>query len=152
MKKFLIITKNHPVEICNVMRRVYESVGIGNSNIFIGSPQFTALQIERAKGIPYLEAFYPAVKTYKNIDSFATEGIETIIIIGTVDIKDIINYDVVVGFDSPDIEEYKDFPEEFNNTNIKFMELKHSDIIFTKIDELIHFLRILMNRRDSNNE
>ena len=47
MKKFLIITKNHPIEIMDVMYKLYQSIGSIDMGIFIGSPQFTAYQTEQ---------------------------------------------------------------------------------------------------------
>lgn len=151
MKKFLIITKNHPIEVMDVMYKLYQSIGSIDMGIFIGSPQFTAYQTEQLKNIPYLEGYYPAVRAYKKIDEFASEEVHTCIIVGTADVADLLDFDIIVGYENPEIKEYTEFPEEFNTTNITCVDLRYSDIIFTKIEELIHFLRIVMAKEERDN-
>ena len=151
MKKFLVITKNHPIEVMDVMNKLYEAVGNIDLGVFIGSPQFTAFQVEQIKKVPYMEGFYPAVRAYKKIDEFAGENVHTAIIVGTVDIEDLLDYDAIVGLDNPEIQDYKEFPQEFNTTNMTIADLRYSDIIFTKIDELIYFLRVLIAKGDRLN-
>lgn len=151
MKKFLIITKNHPIGVIDLMYKLYQSIGSIDMGVFIGSPQFTAFQVEQIKGIPYMEAFYPALRSYKKIDEFAGDDVHTAIIVGTIDVEDLLDYDVIVGYEDPEVKEYTDFPEEFNTTEMKFVDLRYSDIIFTKVEELIHFLRIIMAKEAKDN-
>lgn len=153
MLKILVLTQNHPIEACEVMQQLYDAIAQIDNRVFIGSPQFTALQVERVKNIPYLEGFYPAVKAYKKIEDFATDSpVDVIITVGTVDVADITQYQAIIGLRNSEIKDYTEFPEEFNTSNITLTTVDNSDIIFRNINEVIHFLRIIINnyRRKEN--
>lgn len=155
MLKLLIVTKNNPAEAMVVTRQLYESIGELNNRVFIGSPQFTAWQVSEVQNIPYLHAYYPALRAYKKIDDMAGSDIDVCITVGTADLKDFLNYNAVVGIENKEINDYKDFPEEFNTTNMTVIELKHCEIKFYNMNELIHFIKIVINnyyRQEDKNE
>lgn len=155
MLKILVLTRNHPVEVIDVMRELYESIGALDNSIFIGSPQFTAYQVSQTKKIPYTDAYYPAIRAYKKIDDFANEDTSAIIVVGAVDRLDIFKYNAVIGLKNKEIKDYTEFPEEFNTTKLTTTVLENSDILFNNIEEVIHFIRIVINnhrRKEQENE
>lgn len=155
MKKILVVTKNHPVEVTSVIKDIYESVATLNQRIFVGGPQFTAWQVSEMKNINYLDLYYPAIRAYKNIENLATEDVDIAIIVGTGDIKDFFNYDAVVGINNKEVQDYTNFPEEMNHTNIETIKLSNCEIKFNNMNELLHFLRIVINnfyRKGEDNE
>lgn len=155
MLKILVVTKNNPAEAMVVTRQLYQAFGEMSSNIFIGSPQFTAWQVSEVQNIDYLDAYYPALRAYKKIDSMLVDSINVCIIVGTGDKKDFLEYDAVVGIKNKEIKDYTDFPEEMNTTKIEAIKLENCDIQFNTIEEVIHFLRVVIGnyyKKEEKNE
>ena len=151
MKKILVLTKDNPIETLDIMRRFYSSFAELDSNVVVVSLQFTAWQVQDAakkqgKEISYLDCFYSAVRTFKKINSFIKDDTNFLIVVGTVDKVDKYNYDAIIGINNGEIEDYPNYNEDTNTTNIKLLKLKDSDVSFNTIEEAIYFIRIIMER------
>lgn len=144
MKKILVLTKDNPVEVIDTMGRFYTAFSELDPTILVCSPQYTAYQLEQAGKASYLEALYPAIRTFKKIDNFANSETEFIVVVGVIDKKDKYNYDAIIGIDNKDIEDYPYYNEDFNTTNIELTRVENSDIIFNTIEEAIYFIRIMI--------
>lgn len=155
MLKVLVVTKNNPAEAMIVTRQLYQAFGEMNQHIFIGCPQFTAWQVAEVKEIGYLEAYYPALRTYKKIHNMVDETIDICIVVGTGDKKDFFDYDAVIGLKNKEIQDYTDFPEELNTTNIEVIKLENCEIQFNTIEEVVHFLKVVIGnyyRKEAKHE
>ena len=75
----------------------------------------------------------------------AESNMKILITVGTIDIKDARHYSAIVGLQNDEICDYDVFDEDFNTTNMVVFPLNKVDIMFDKLDELIHFLRITIN-------
>lgn len=148
MLNILVLTKNHPVEILDVVYKLYNSLGQLDAGIYIGSPQVIADMVSQTKGIPYLQAYYPAMRSYRQATKFAAKNnINTIVTVGSVDIHDLNNYDAIIGLNNPEVEDYTFFDEDFNTDGAISTTLKQAEILFDTIDEVIHFIRIVRREK-----
>ena len=68
-----------------------------------------------------------------------------LITVGTIDRKDMLSYNGVIGLKNDEIADYDVFDEDFNTTNIEVLTLNQVDIMFDKLEEVIHFIRIAIN-------
>lgn len=140
--KILVLTRNHPVQILDVLNRIFTTVF--NNNLEEGlciSPQATALMVEEVKGIPYRTAYYPALKVFEQQKEELSLKAPHMVVIGTVPVDSYAWYDAVVGLDDAEsIKDYNDFDEDFNTEHYKTLTLKDSDCIFNHFDELRYFL------------
>lgn len=110
------------------------------------SPQFIAEMVSKTKKIKYLDVFYPALRAYKNVFEYAEKNdIQYLITIGCVDIADLPHYSAIIGLKNDDINDYTKFPQEMNTTQIEITNLNCADILFDTIDEVLHFIRIVIN-------
>lgn len=145
--KILLLTKNNPVEIIDVVRRLNNHFNNMEKCIVV-SPQLTAWMVEEAKGYPYMLVYYNAIKIVeKNKDELASKA-ENFIMVGTTDMASKSWYDIIVGIDNPDIEDYTDFPQENNVDHINCFSLKHADVIFNDFSELLTFLYKVMENKN----
>lgn len=145
MLNILVLTKNHPTEIIDVIDKLYSAFGQLDKGLFIGSPQASALMVSEQKNVPYLQTYYPAMRAYNKVEEFAEQNqIHTIVTVGAVDVHSLNKYNAIIGLKNDDLEDYKNFDEDFNTTNIKSTTLKSCDILFDTIEEVIHFIRIVM--------
>lgn len=149
MFNILVLTKNHPVEIGDIVRQLYTALGGFDQKIFIGSPQITADEVAQAKKCSYLQTYYPAMRAYRKVNEFAEKNdISVIITVGAVDVHDLNSYDAIVGIDNPELQSYTEFDEDFNTDHAVSTTLKNSDIIFDNIEQLIHFLRVIIKNNE----
>jgi hypothetical protein len=96
--------------------------------------------------VPYTKTYYPALRAYKNIEKYMEESnLKILITVGTVDTKDVLGYNAIVGLQNDEIQSYEVFDEDFNTTEMVVFPLEKVDIMFDKLDELIHFIRITIN-------
>ena len=92
--------------------------------------------------------YYNAIKIVeKNKDELASKA-ENFIMVGTTDMASKSWYDIIVGIDNPDIEDYTDFPQENNVDHINCFSLKHADVIFNDFSELLTFLYKVMENKN----
>ena len=146
MLKILVVTKNHPVEIVSTCAAIHQAVGMGDAEVVVNSPQFIAEMVSQVQNVAYTKTYYPALRAYKNIEKYMEEqDMKILITVGTIDKKDALSYNAIVGLDNPEILDYDVFDEDFNTTAMEVMPLANVDIMFDKLDELIHFLRITIN-------
>ena len=148
MLKILVVTKNNPVEAMITTRQLYQAFGEMRSDIFIGSPQFTAWQVSEVQSIDYKDAYYPALRAYKKIDSMTDESVNVCIIVGTADKKDFFDYNAIIGLKNKEIQDYVDFPEEMNTTKMEVLKLENCEIQFNTIEEVIHFIKVVISNYD----
>ena len=146
MLKLLVITKNHPVEILTTCAAIHQAVGMGDKEVVVNSPQFIAEMVSQAQNVAYTKTYYPALRAYKNIEKYMEEqDMKILVTVGTIDKRDALSYNAIVGLNNPDIQDYDVFDEDFNTTNMEVVPLNKVDIMFDKLDELIHFIRITIN-------
>lgn len=146
MLKLLVVTKNHPVEILATCAAIHQAVGMGDAEVVVNSPQFIAEMVSQAQNVAYTKTYYPALRAYKNIEKYmAEQDMKILITVGTIDIRDARNYNAIVGLNNDDIDDYTVFDEDFNTTEMEVFPLNCVDIMFDKLDELIHFIRITIN-------
>lgn len=146
MLKLLVITKNHPVEILTTCAAIHQAVGMGDKEVVVNSPQFIAEMVSQAQNVAYTKTYYPALRAYKNIEKYMEEqNMKILVTVGTIDKRDALSYNAIVGLDNPEIQDYDVFDEDFNTTNMEVVPLNKVDIMFDKLDELIHFIRITIN-------
>ena len=146
MLKLLVITKNHPVEILTTCAAIHQAVGMGDKEVVVNSPQFIAEMVSQAQNVAYTKTYYPALRAYKNIEKYMEEqDMKILVTVGTIDKRDALSYNAIVGLDNPEIQDYDVFDEDFNTTNMEVVPLNKVDIMFDKLDELIHFIRITIN-------
>lgn len=146
MLKILVVTKNHPVEIITTAAAIHQAVGMGDEEVIVNSPQFIADMVSRTHNVPYTKTYYPALRAYKNIEKYMEESnLKILITVGTVDTKDVLDYNAIVGLQNDEIQNYEVFDEDFNTTEMVVFPLEKVDIMFDKLDELIHFIRITIN-------
>lgn len=153
MLNILVLTKNHPVEILDIVTRLYNSLGQLDAGIYIGSPQVIAQMVSQTKGVPYLQTYYPAMRSYRLATQFAADnGIDTIVTVGAVDIHDLNTYDAIIGIDNPEMEDYPFFDEDFNTDGAISTTLKQAELLFETVDEIIHFIRIVRKEKQKEND
>ena len=146
MLKILVVTKNHPVEIMTTCAAIHQAVGMGDDEVVVNSPQFIAEMVSQAKNVAYTKTYYPALRAYKNVEKYMAENdMKILVTVGTIDIKDARSYSAIVGLQNDEIDSYTVFDEDFNTTDMVTFPLEKVDIMFDKLDELIHFLRITIN-------
>ena len=146
MLKILVVTKNHPVEIMSVCAAIHQAVGMGDQEVVVNSPQFIADMVSKAKNVPYTKTYYPALRAYKNIEKYMEEqNMKILITVGTIDKRDTLSYNGIIGLKNDEIADYDVFDEDFNTTNIEVLTLNQVDIMFDKLEEVIHFIRIAIN-------
>lgn len=140
--KILVLTKNHPTEITNIVERIYGTV-IGNNteNIVCASPQVTSLILEESKGIPYLESYYTAINTFEKLKDELSDKRKHFIVVGRVPKNTRFWYDAIVGIDNKAIADYpiKSIPNNINNTEL--FKLDDSEVLFRDFAELRIFLK-----------
>ena len=146
MLKILVVTKNHPVKILTTCAAIHQAVGMGDQEVVVNSPQFIAEMVSKAKDVPYIKTYYPALRAYKNIEKYMEEQkMKILITVGTIDKKDTLSYNGIIGLRNDEIADYDVFDEDFNTTNIEVLTLNQVDIMFDKLEEVIHFIRIAIN-------
>lgn len=137
--KILILTKNNPVEISYVTQRLQTYFFANKRKVYCDSPQVVALEIEKSKKLPYLYTFFPAIKAYRNCQDEISNVVDDFITVGTTDRKDVGWYDIIVGINSEEIQDYVKFDTSIHSCD--YFKLKDAEIMFDNIDELITFLR-----------
>lgn len=143
MLKILVVTKNHPIEIGTVSATLHQAVGFGDHEVMVNSPQFIADMVAKNLNVSYLQTYYPALRAYKNVEKYMEESnLDILVTVGTIDINDALGYDAIVGLKNDEISDYTSFDEDFNTTEITPIKLENVDILFEKMDELIHFIRL----------
>lgn len=146
MLKILVVTKNHPVEIVSTCAAIHQAVGMGDEEVVVNSPQFIAEMVSQAQNVAYTQTYYPALRAYKNIEKYMAESnMKILITVGTIDMQDARDYSAIVGLQNDEISDYDVFDEDFNTTDMVVFPLNKVDIMFDKLNELIHFLRITIN-------
>lgn len=137
--KILLLTKNHPVEILDVIQSIHGHFQ-NTEEVTCISPQGVALMVEEAKGFPYLSVFYPALHQVVTQKEELSSKTKNLIVVGTIDKGSRKWFDVIIGLNTKDIQNYKDFDEDFNTYGYKCMTLKDADIVFETKQELLFFL------------
>ena len=140
--KILVLTKNHPTEITNIVERIYGTV-IGNNteNIVCASPQVTSLILEESKGIPYLESYYTAINTFEGLKDELSDKRKHFIVVGRVPKNTRFWYDAIVGIDNKAIADYPTKSIPNNVYNIELFKLEDSEVLFRDFAELRIFLK-----------
>lgn len=136
--KILVLTKNNPVEIVDVVERIRQRFYNDKLKFFCDSPQLVALEIEAKKGIPYTYGFFPAIKTFEKTKDEIANVVDVFITVGTTNRKSEVWYDVIVGLDNFEIDNYSKFDTSVYSCTC--YKLKESDIKFDTIDELLTFI------------
>lgn len=140
--KILVLTKNNPVEIVDVVNKIRSAIYYDEKKCFCDSPQMVAWELEEMKGIPYLYGFFPAIKTFeKNKEQFY-DAVDVFITVGTTDINSADWYDVIVGLNNPEIQDYYNFDTSIHQCDL--FTLKNADIKFDTTNELLFFIRKLI--------
>lgn len=146
--KILVLTKNNPVEITEVVQKIRDRFYFDDLKFFCNSPQAIALDIEQKKGIPYTFAFFPAIKTFEKNKEEISNAVDVFITVGTTDVKSISWYDVIVGLTNFEISNYKSFDTSIYSCD--YFTLKNADIKFDEIEELLFFINkiVRINNKD----
>lgn len=146
--KILLLTKNNPVEILDIVRRLNEHFN-NTKKVLCVSPQLVAWMVEEAKGIPYSLVYYSAIRQVEKQKDYIASTTENFIMVGTTDSSTKIWYDVIVGLDNKNIRDYTDFPQEYNTDNISCFKMKNADVVFEDFKELLVFLyKIMENNKN----
>lgn len=146
--KILVLTKNNPVEITEVVQKIRNRFYFDDLKIFCDSPQAIALDIEQKKGIPYTFAFFPAIKTFEKNKEEISEAVDVFITVGTTDVKSMGWYDVIVGLTNFEISNYKSFDTSIYSCD--YFTLKNADIKFDEIEELLFFINKIVRINNKN--
>lgn len=144
--KILLLTRNNPIEITNIVQRIYETICNRLEIMTVVSPQVVALMVEEAKGYPYLETYYSAVRTVEKEKENMTKQTKVLVVVGSVPRSSRIWYDAVVGLDDENASDYpiKTIP---NNTDkVEMMNVKEADVIFNDFEQLRIFLTRIVNK------
>ncbi len=146
--KILVLTRNNPVEINYTVNRIRNYFYNDSLKVFCDSPQVVSLEIEAKNNIPYTFSFFPAIKTYEANKDNISSIVDVFITVGTTDVNSKSWYDVVVGIDSYDISNYKNFDTSIYSCN--YFTLKDAEIKFNNIDELLVFLNKIVRINNKN--
>lgn len=136
--KILVLTRNHPVEIQDIVTRIRDRFYYDKLKFYCDSPQSVALEMEECKGVPYTFGFFPAIKTFEKLKQEIADKVDVFITVGTTDRKSEIWYDVIVGLDNFEMDDYKKFDQSIYSCEL--YKLKESDIRFDTIEELLLFI------------
>lgn len=146
--KILVLTKNHPVEIVDVVNRIRNRFFNDKLKFFCDSPQLVAWELEEKKGIPYTYAFFPAIKTFEKNKDIIANAVDVFITVGTTDRKSETWYDVIVGLDNFEIDNYSKFDTSIYSCTC--YKLKEGDIRFDTIEELLFFIDKMAHKVNNN--
>lgn len=146
--KILVLTKNNPVEITEVVQKIRNRFYFDDLKFFCDSPQAIALDIEQKKGIPYTFAFFPAIKTFEKNKEEISEAVDVFVTVGTTDVKSMSWYDVIVGLTNFEISNYKSFDTSIYSCD--YFTLKNADIKFDEIEELLFFINKIVRINNKN--
>ena len=153
MTKILLLTKINPIEIYDVMMRLYRSELMDGKTIFFSS-QYTSMLAAQTLSVPFQEVFYSGLRTW---DSLKQETMDKHpeydfwVVVGTDDEKNRNEYDAIISLNNPEIEDYV-FDEELNTTNIKVMKTEDGEVKFDNLDEVIVFLKYMQKNKVGNGD
>lgn len=140
--KILILTKNHPVQILDVVTRIYNTI-LDNrldEGICI-SPQAIAMMVEEAKNVPYQVAYWPAVKTFEDEKEELSTKAKHFFVVGSVPVSSLSWYDAVIGIDdAPEIKDYTEFDDDFKTEDYVMTTLDNAEVMFEDFDNLRYFI------------
>lgn len=142
------MTKNHPIEALNVYRQI-NGYFSGDKDTTILCPQALALMIEEVKGFPYTEIFYPAFNQIEGQKDEIASKYKNVIVVGSAATSSRTWYDIIVGIDSKDINDYE-YDEDFNIHHYEFMKLKSADVTFETVEEMMFFINKMMRIEREN--
>jgi hypothetical protein len=149
--KILVLTRNHPVQIVDVVSRIYNTV-IGNNykNAICISPQVAAMMVQESKGVPYQQAYYPALQAFEDKKDTYAAAAKHFIVVGTVPNDSKTWYDAIVALDDAEsIKDYSDFDNDFNTRHYTMCNIADGDILFKHFDELRYFLvKMIQEKKD----
>ena len=142
MKKILLLTKINPIEVLDVMMRLYRGDCADSHTLFF-SPQYTAMLASETTGGPFQEVFYSGLRvweTQKEKVLVSHPEFDIVVVVGTVDKSTISWYDAVISLNNPDINDYV-MDEDFNTTHIKYLTTEDGEIKFNTLEEAEYFIK-----------